>query len=142
MSLGWPWRHQISLANIQARSSAVFLTSSYGMKWAIFENRSLTTHSSVQPFDHGRSVIKFIAIDCHGTYGSSRGERSTYFLYLRDLSLWQSGHTWMYSVMSVSIPGYQKFRLTCSIVFCCPKCPATLLSYSDSRMVGIMGLGT
>ena len=142
ISLGRLRRHQIFRANIRARSSAVILSSSKGMKWAIFENRSITTHSSVQPFDLGNSVIKSMAIDCHGAYGSSRGDRSPYLLWRRDLSRWQSGHAWTYSVMSVSIAGHQKFRLTSSIVFSCPKCPATLLSCSDSRMVGIMSLGT
>ena len=114
----------------------------YGMKWVIFENRSITTPSSVQPCDWGRLHMKSMAIDCHGEQGSSRGDRSPYLLWRWNLSRWQSGHAWMYSVMSVSIPGHQKFCLRISIVFSCPKCPATFLSYSDSRMVGMRSLGT
>ena len=91
MSRGRPWRRQISCANICARSSAVFLFFSSGMKWAIFENQSITTHNSVQSFDRARSVMTSMVIDWHGAYGSSRGERSPYFLWCRDLSLWQSG---------------------------------------------------
>ena len=112
------------------------------MKWAIFVNQTITTHNSVQSFDQGRSVMKSMAIDCHGAYGNSRGDSSPYPLWRWDLSCWQSGHAWMYSVMSVSIPGHQKFRLTSSIVFSYLKCPDTWLSYSDSRIVGIIGLGT
>ena len=142
ISRGRRWRCQITHANIRARSVAVFLPSSSGMKWAIFENRSITTHSTVQPFDRGRSVMKSIAIDCHKEYGRSSRERSTYLLWRQDLSRCQSGHAWIYSVMSVSIPGHQKFRLTSSSVFSCLKCTATLLSCLDSRMVGISGFGT
>ena len=141
MTQGRPLRRQISRVNIRVRSSAVFLSSSNGIKWAIFENQSITTHSSVQPFDRGRSVMKSMAIDCHGGFGSSRGESSPYLLWRWDLSRWQSEHTSIYSVMSVSIVGYQKFRLTRSIVFSCPKYPVTLLSCSNSRIVGIISLG-
>ena len=87
MSRGRPCRRQISLAKIRARSSAFFLSVSRGMKWAIFENWSITTHNSVQFFDRGRSVMKSKAIDYHGAYGSSRGDRSPYLLLRRDLSL-------------------------------------------------------
>ena len=135
-------RHQISFAKIRARSSAFFLSVSRGMKWAIFENRSITTHNSVQLFDWGRSLMKSMAIDCHGAYGSSRGERSPYLLWHRDLSLWQSGHACIYLSRWESIPGHQKFRLTNSMVLSCLKCAATLLSCLDSSMVSIIGLGT
>ena len=141
MSRGRPCRRHISRAKIRARSSAFFLSCSRGMKWAIFENQSITTHNSVQLFDRDRSVMKSMAIDCHGVYGSSRGYRSPYLLWCRDLSLWQSGHTWMYPSMSESIPGHQKFRRTSSMVLSCLKCPATLLSCSDSSIVLIIGFG-
>ena len=95
ISRGRPWRLQISRANICARSSAFFLFPSSGMKWDIFKNRTITTHNSVQSFDRGRLVMKSMAIDCHGVYGSSRGERRPYLLWRRDLSLWQSGQAWI-----------------------------------------------
>ena len=88
MSRGRPWRRQISRANICARSSAVFLFFSNGMKLAIFENRLIPTYNSVQSFNRGRSVMKSMAIDCYGAYGSSRGERRPYLLWRQDLSLW------------------------------------------------------
>ena len=141
ISRGRPCKRHISQANIRARSSAFFLSCSRGMKWAIFENRSITTHNSVHSFDHGRSVIKCMAIDCHGAYGSSRGEGSPYLLWLRDLSLWQAGHAWIYPSMSEFIPGHQKFRRTSSMVLFCPKCPATLLLCSDSSIVVTIGFG-
>ena len=142
MSRGRPCRHQISLAKIRARSSAFYLSISSGMKLAIFGNWSITSHNSVQLFDQGRSVMKSIAIDCHGAYGSSSGERSPYLMWHRNLSLWQSGHAYIYFSMWESIPGHQKFRLTNSMVLSCPKCPATLLSCSDSSIVSIIGIGT
>ena len=142
MSQGRPCRHHIALAKIRARSSAFYLSVSRGMKWDIFENRSITTHNLVQLFDRGRSVMKSMAIDYHGAYGSSRGERSPYLLWCRDLFLWQSGHACIYFSMWESIPGHQKFRLTNSMVLSCPKCPATLLSCSDSSIVLIIGFGT
>ena len=76
MSRGRPCNFHISFAKILARSAAVFALSCRGKKWAIFENRSIITHSSVQPFDKGKSVKKSMAIDCHGAYGNSRGDRS------------------------------------------------------------------
>ena len=94
ISWGRLWRRQISRANMQARSSAVFLVSSSGMQWAILGYRSITTHHSVPSFDWGRSVIKSLVIDCHGVYGSSRWKRSPYLLWQPDLSLWQSGQAW------------------------------------------------
>ena len=140
MSWGRPCRRQISHAKIRSRSWAFFLSISRGMKWAIFENRSITTHNSVQLFDRGRSVMKSMAIHCHWAYGSFRGERSPYLLWRRNLSLWQSGHACIYFLMQESIPGHQKFRLINSMVLSCPKCPATLLSCSDSRIVSIIVL--
>ena len=140
MSRSRPCRRHISQANIRARSSAFFLFCSRGMKWENFKNRSITTHNSVQLFDHGRSMIKSMAIDCHGAYGSSRGERSPYFPRHRNLSIWLSGHAWMYFSISESILGHQKFRHTSPMVFSCPLYPATYLSYSDSRIVAIIGL--
>ena len=85
ISRGRPCRRHISCVKIRARSSAFFLSYSRGMKWAIFENWSMTTHNSVQLFDRGRSVIKSMVIDCHGAYGSSRGERSPYLLWCWDI---------------------------------------------------------
>ena len=89
------------------------------MKWAIFDHRSITTHNSVQLFDRGRSVMKCMAIDCHGAYGSSRGDRSPYLLWRRDLSLWLSEHACIYFSIWESIPGHQKFRQINSMVLSC-----------------------
>ena len=141
MSRGRPCRCHISRAKIRTRSSAFYLSCSRSIKWAIFENRSITTHNSVQLFDRCRSVIKSIAMDCHGAYGNSRGERSPYLLWCRDLSLWQSGHAWIYCSMSEFVLGHQKFRRTSSMVLSCPKYPATLLSCLDSSIVLIIVLG-
>ena len=138
MSLGRPCRHHISWAKIHARSSVFFVSCSRGMKWAICKNQLITTHNPVQLFDWGRLVMKSMAIVCHGASGSSRGERSTYLLWCRDMFLWQSGHTSMYFSMSETIPGLQIFRHTSSIVLSCPKYPATLLSCSDSSVVVII----
>ena len=80
MSRGGPCHLYISLAKVLARSAAVFMFSYSGMKWAIFENRSIIYHSSVQPFDKGRSVMKSMPIDCHVAYGNSRGDRRPYSL--------------------------------------------------------------
>jgi len=74
MSVGSPWNLHTSRANIFARSDAVFSRS--GMKCAILVNRSMTTHSWSRPSEGGKSVMKSIVIDCHGTYGSSNGEDS------------------------------------------------------------------
>ena len=88
MSRGSPCNLHISLVNLRARSAAVLAFSFRGMKWAIFVKRSITTHSSVQPFDRGRSVMKSMAIDCHGAYGNSRGDRRPYCLWRLALFFW------------------------------------------------------
>ena len=85
MSRSRPCSFHISLVKILAKSVAVFASSYRGMKWAILENRSIITHSSVQPFDKGKLVIKSMAIDCHGTYVNSRGDKSPYCLWRRYL---------------------------------------------------------
>jgi len=74
MSVGNPWNFHTSRVNIFARSDAVFTRS--GMKCAILVNWSMTTHSWLRPSEGGKLVIKSIAIDCHGAYGSSNGEDS------------------------------------------------------------------
>ena len=86
MSRGRPCSLHISLVKVLARSAAIFAFSYSGMKWAIFENRSIITHSSVQPFDTGKSVMKSMSIDCHGAYGNSMDDRRPYCLWRRDLS--------------------------------------------------------
>lgn len=48
---GRPCNLYISLATIRARPVAVLASLGSGMKCAIFVNRSMTTHSSLQPFD-------------------------------------------------------------------------------------------
>ena len=141
MSWGRPCRFQISCAKILPRPSAFYLSASRGMKGAIFENWSITTHNLVQLFDRCRLVIMSKAIDCHGAYGSSRGNRSPYLLWRRDLSLWQSGYTCKYFSMWESIPGHQKFRLTNSMVLSCLECPATLRLCSDLSIVSIIRCG-
>ena len=76
MSMDSPWKRHTSLANVLARSAAVFSFS--GRKCAIFVNRSMITQSWSHPSDVGRSVMKSIAIDCQGAYGSSSGEDNPY----------------------------------------------------------------
>ena len=91
MSRGSPCSLHISLANLRARSAAVLAFSFRGMKWAILVNWSITTHSSVQPFDKGKPVMKSMAIDCHGANGNSRGDRRPYCLWHLALFFWQLG---------------------------------------------------
>ena len=92
MSRGRPWRRQISRAKILAKSSAFLPPGDSGMKCAILENRSTTTQSSVHIEDSGRSVIKSMAMDCHGAYGTSatyvRSVRNalTFLMALADLT--------------------------------------------------------
>jgi len=74
MSVGSPWNLQISRANILIRSAADF--SFNGMKCAILVNLSMITHSWSQPSKQGSSVMKSVAIDCQGAYGSSSGQDS------------------------------------------------------------------
>jgi len=74
MSVGWPWCFHTSLANTTARSLAVFLFFIRGTKCAILVNRSTITQGWSHSSDSGSSVMKSIAIDCHGAYGSSRSE--------------------------------------------------------------------
>jgi hypothetical protein len=75
MSVRMLWNLQISLANILTRCSAFFWSLWSGMKCAILVNLSIMTHSWSQSSDKGRSVMKSIAMDVHGAYGSSSGER-------------------------------------------------------------------
>jgi len=58
-----------------AKSEVVFSLS--GMKCAILVNWSMITHSWLHSSERGSSVMKSIAIDCQGAYGSSSGEDST-----------------------------------------------------------------
>ena len=136
MSRGSPCNLHISLANLRARSAAVLAFSFKGMKWAIFVNRSITTHSSVQPFDKGRSVMKSMAIDCHGAYCNSRGDRRPYCLWRLALFFWQSGQDLTYSSISLIMLGHQKFGRMSSVVLSMPKCPAIWESCSDWRILG------
>ena len=76
MSVGSPWKRHTSLANVLAKWAAVFSFS--GRKCAIFVKRSMITQSWSHSSDIGRSVIKSMAIDCQGAYGSSSGEDSPY----------------------------------------------------------------
>ena len=76
MSAGSPWCFHTSLTKMIARSVAVFPLVFNGMKCAILVNRSMITHSWSYPSETGSSVMKSIAIDCYGTYGSSSGEDS------------------------------------------------------------------
>ena len=78
ISVGRPWNFYISRANITAKSDAVFPSFRSGRKCAILVNRSMTTQSWSHPSDSGSSVMKSMAIDCQGAYGSSSGEDSPY----------------------------------------------------------------
>jgi len=68
----------ISRANTTAKSAAVFPSFRSGRKCAILVNRSMTTQSWSHPSDSGSSLMKSMAIDCQGAYGSSSGEDSPY----------------------------------------------------------------
>ena len=136
MSRGSPCSLHISLANLRARSAPVLAFSFRGLKWAILVNRSITTHSSMQQFYKGKSVMKSMAIDCHGAYGNSRGDRRPYCLLRLALFFWQSGQDLTYSLISLIMLGHQKFRHMSSVVLSMPKCPAIWESCSDWRMLG------
>jgi hypothetical protein len=116
ISVGMPWNLQISRVKIFTKCSAVFCSFLSGMKWAIFMNLSMMTYSWSQSSDKGRSVMKSMAIDVHGAYGSSNGERKPYGLWHDVLSFWHSKQLMMYSIISWSILGHQKFHLISSIV--------------------------
>jgi len=64
MSVGDLWNLHTSRANIFVRSDADFSQS--GMKCAILVNLSMITQSWLHPSDSGNSVMKSMAIDCHG----------------------------------------------------------------------------
>jgi len=66
ISDGSPWCHQISRAKILERSLAVLPSFRRGRKCAILVNRSMTTQSWSHPSEIGKSVMKSMAIDCHG----------------------------------------------------------------------------
>jgi len=66
MSAGRPWYFQTSHANILAKSDAVLPFVGSTMKWAILVNLSMTTHNWSHPSESGRSVMKSMAINCHG----------------------------------------------------------------------------
>ena len=136
MSRGSPCSLHISLVNLRARSAAVLALSFRGMKWAILVNQSITTHSSMQPFDKGQSVMKSMDIDCHGAYGSSRGDIRPYCLWRLALFFWQSGQDLTYSSISLIMLGHQKFRRMSSIVLSMLKCAAIWESCSDWRILG------
>ena len=101
-----------------------------------FGEPSITTHSSVQPFDKGRSVMKSMAIDCYRAYGSLRGDRRPYCLWRLALFFWQSGQDLTYSSISLIMLGHQQFRCMSSVVLSMTKCPAIWESCSDWRILG------
>jgi len=88
----------------------------------------------------GSSVMKSIAIDCHGAYGNSKGEDSPYGWCRAALFFWHFGQLRTKSIIRSSIFGHQKFRQISSIVLSWPICPATFVSCSDSRMTWISSL--
>ena len=124
MSRGSPCSLHISFTNLRARSAAVLALSFRGIKWDILVNLSITTHNSVQPFDKHKSVMKYMAIDCHGAYGNSRGDRRPYCLWCLTLFFYQSGQDLTYSLIFLIMLGHKKFRPMSSVVLSMPKCPA------------------
>jgi len=139
-SVGRPWCFHTSWVKIAARSAAVFSRS--GMKCAILVKRSITTQSWSHPSDRGSSVMKSIAIDCQGTYGSSSGDDSPYGWCRTALFCWHSGQLLAKSMIHLFIPGHQKFRWMSSMVLSCPMYPAILVLYSDSMVCCTNFLGT
>jgi len=76
ISVGRPWNFHTSLAKAIAKSGAVLRVFGNGMKCAILVNRSMTTQSWSHSSDSGSSIMKSIAFDCHGAYGSSKSDVS------------------------------------------------------------------
>jgi len=131
---GSPWCFQTSRAKMTARSAAIFFSSLRGRKCAIFVNRSITTHNWLHPSESGSSVMKSIALDCQGAYGSSRGEESPYGWCRAALFFWHSGQLRTKSIILSFIFGHQKLRRISSIVLSWPIWPAIFGSCSDPRI--------
>ena len=142
ISVGRPWNFHTSLAKAIAKSGAVLQVFGNGMKCAILVNRSTTTQSWSHSSDSSSSVMKSIAIDCHGAYGSSKGEVSPYGRWWTSLFCWHSGQLLTKSVIRSFIFGHQKFLRTSSIVLSWPMCPSTLVSCSDRSIWSISPSGT
>ena len=140
MSAGRPWCYHTSWAKMIARSAAIFSRSR--MKYAILVNRSMITHSWLYPSEIGSSVMKSIAIDCHGAYGSSSREDSPYGWCWAALFCWHSGQLQTKSMIRLFIFSHQRFRRISSMVLSWPMCPATLVSCSDSRILCTSSFGT
>jgi len=71
-----PWYFNTFQGKMIARSAAVFSRS--GMKCAILVYRSMITYIWSHSSDVRSSVMKSIAIDCHGAYRSSKGDDRPY----------------------------------------------------------------
>jgi len=131
---GSPWCFQISRAKVTARSAATFFSFPRGRKYTIFVNRSITTHNWSHPSKRGSSVMKSIAMDCHGAYGSSRGEESPYGWCRTAMFFWHSGQLQTKSIILSFILGHQKLHCISSIVLSWPMWPAIFVLCSDPRI--------
>jgi hypothetical protein len=94
-----------------------------GMNSTSFENRSTTTRIESNPFDNGRSVVKFTVTSAQGMFGNSRGQIFPGGARFDGFIRAHLSHLFVYSLTNVLIPGQVQLLCTSSSAFSLPGCP-------------------
>ena len=126
--LGNPYnRHTLSLNNVASPPAIVF--SVVGTKCAIFVNQSTTTKILSYPWASSNLVIKSANICVYAFSGIEFGINFPASCSVQFLLCWQVLHPSTYRFTSLVTPGHQKFLVTSSVIFHCPPCPPTGMSW-------------
>src|SRR6056300_1349971 len=116
-----------------------------GMKWTIFDFRSVTVMMASCPLAVSASpVIKSTLTSCHLLTGGSAWWSCAAGLCRLIFVLWQTGHTLQRSSTSLAMLVHQNRCLSTASVLCTPTCPArgaewhsrNALSLNDGGLAG------
>jgi len=135
-------RHTLSLNNFASPSAVVF--SIVGTKCAIFVNQSTTTKILSYPWASGNLVIKSADICVYAFSGIKFGINFPAGCSVWFLLRWQVSCSSTYHFTSLVTSGHQKFLVTNSVIFYCPLCPPTGVSWCNliTSTLSASSLGT
>ena len=124
IDLGSPCYRTITLTNALATASAV-VSAVRGMKWAIFENLSITVRmfSKLSRDDFGRSVIRSMLTSSHRRMGIGNGLRSPAGFWVYAFWHWQTSHFSINATIWRNMPGHQNRYCNIHSTFLLEKCP-------------------
>ena len=132
----------LSWNNLATPSTEVF--SIVSTKCAIFVILSYTTKILSYPHANSSFVMKSTNIYVQSFSSTAFGMSfpvgaSVWFLFL-----WYISHSSMYFLTSLVTPGHQKFLVTNPVVFHCPLCPPTGMSWCSwiTSALNFLSLGT